>query len=415
MSARSLFRSRRLRFAVSIVSVAAIAGAAIISLWWHRGSAEFPPEMFPEGLSVALQEDIAFARQRIERAPSAGSWGALGELCMAHELLPQAEWCFRQASVLAPDDPRWIYLLGVMAEDVDLRQAIARFDRVLSLDRSVAAVHYRRGRALARVGRFEDAEQSLVTAGDMSEQHPLVLKALAQLRIMQGDGDAARVFIQQAVNDRRAGPDIVEEAKRLLARQPHQNLTSITPPSAADSAGPQTTQLLPEPWMDGVARRLPRNAEVATQASALASQQHYKAALEMYERLIRIEDRNSRAHNFHAMVLMNTGNVQQALAEIRTVCEEFPQDALAFSSRGAIEARMGNFSAAIESLQEAVRLKPDFADAHRALLMIFQLQGLTEQADAQFRILLALVPADQELKERYSVFLRDHHRQQELK
>ncbi len=410
MSARSLFTSRRLRFAVCIFSVAAIAVVATISLWWRPGSSEFPPEMFPEGLSEALQEDIALARQRIARAPSAGSWGALGELCMAHELLPQAEWCFRKASSLAPDDPRWIYLLGVMAEEVDLVQAVASYDQVLSLDRSVAAVHFRRGRALARVGRFEDAEQALVTAANMSEQHPLVLKAMAQLRIMQGDGDAARVLIEQAVNDGRAGLDVVEEAKRLLARQPQQNAPPTMPPSEADSARPQMTQMLPEPWLDGVARRLPRNGEVAAQADSLASQQHYKAALEMYERLIRIEDRNSRAHNFHAMVLMNTGNVQQALAEIQKVCEEFPQDALAFSSRGAIEAQMGNFSAAIESLQEAVRLKPDFADAHRALLMIYQLQKMTDQADAQFRILLAIVPADRELQAQYAAFQRDRGR-----
>lgn len=371
MSARSLFTSRRLQLAVSIISVAAIAGVATISLWWHPSSSEFPPDMFPKDLSAALQEDIALARQRIARTPSAGSWGALGELCMAHELLPQAEWCFRKASSLAPNDPRWIYLLGVIAEEVDLVQAVAFYDRVLSLDRSVAAVHYRRGRALARIGRFEDAEQSLTTAGNISAQHPMVLKAMAQLRVMQGD------------------------------------VTSISPPSETDFTRSQMTQMLPEPWLDGVARRLPQIAEVATQAGALASQQHYQAALEMYERLIRIEDRNSRAHNFHAMVLMNAGNAQQALEEIRKVCVEFPHDALAFSSRGAIEARMGNFSAAIESLQEAVRLKPDFADAHRALLMIFQLQGKTDLADKQFRILLALVPADQELQAQYAEFLRD--------
>lgn len=408
MFARSVFTSRRLRLTVSIVSVAAIAGVVAIGLWWHPGSPEFPPDMFPKGLSGALQEDIALARQRIARAPSAGSWGALGELCMAHELLPPAEWCFRKASSLAPDDPRWIYLLGVMAEEVDLAQAVASYDRVLSLDRSVAALHYRRGRALARLGRFEDAEESLTTAGNMSEHHPLVLKAMAQLRIMQGDGDGALILIQQAVNDSRAGLDVVEEARRLVAARPQQHMTSITPPSEADAARPQITEQFPEPWLDGVARRLPRTADVAAQADALASQQYYKAALEMYERLIRIEDRNSRAHNFHAMVLMNTGNVQQALEEIRKVCEAFPQDALAFSSRGAIEAQMGNFPAAIESLQEAVRLKPDFADAHRALLLIFQLQGMTEQADAQFRLLLAIVPADQELQAQYAAFLHDH-------
>ena len=71
---------------------------------------------------------------------------------------------------------------------------------------------------------------------------------------------------------------------------------------------------------------------------------------------------------------------------------------------------MGNFSAAIESLQEAVRLKPDFADAHRALLMIFQIQKKNDQAETQFRILLAIVPADLELQAQYAAFLRAHSR-----
>lgn len=396
MPAKKLFVFRSLRLVISMVSVAALAGAGAIGLWWHPGSPEFPTDLCPVGLSAALQEDISLARQRITRAPGAGSWGALGELCMAHELLPQAEWCFRKASSLAPDDPKWIYLLGVIAEEVDLVRAVAYYDKVLSLDRTVAAVHYRRGRALARVGRFDDAERSLTTAGDMSDQHPLFLKAMAQLRIMQGESDDARILIQQAVNDSRAGLDVVEEARRLLASQPQQNMTIIMPTPEGDSARPQTTQMLPEPWLDGVARRLPKNADVAAQASALASQQHYKAALEMYERLIRIEDRNSRAHNFHAMVLMNAGNTQQALDEIKRVCAEFPQDAMAFSSRGAIEAQMGNFPAAMESLREAVRLKPDFVDAHRALLLIFQLQKMPDQAEAQLRILDTLVPFHEE-------------------
>ena len=283
--------------------------------------------------------------------------------------------------------------MGVMAEEVDLLQAIAFYDRVLNLDRSVAALHYRRGKALARVGRFEDAEQSLTTAANMSEQHPLVLKAMAQLSMMQGDSEGSLMLIQQAVNDQRAGSDIIEEAKRLQNSRPEQNMLSITPESESVSARPQVTHMLSETWLDGVARRLPQTAEVAAQAGTLASQQHYAAALEMYERLIRIDDRNARAHNFHAMVLMNAGNVQQALAEIGKVCEEFPQDALAFSSRGAIEARMGNFPAAIESLKEAVRLKPDFVDAHRALLMIFQLQKMQDDAEGQMKILETLAPS----------------------
>lgn len=417
---KASMKLNRIRFKSRTLLVLAVAGLAValvvfasISRWGHSETTDIPAVMFPDNLPDRLKEDIALGRQRIQRSPTAGSWGSLGELCVAHQLLPQAEWCFRKASSLAPEDPRWIYLLAVMAEKVDLGHAIAVYDKVLSLDRSVAAVHYRHGRALSRVGKFEEAEQSLKTAADMSQQHPLVLKAMAQLCMMRGDGEGAKAFIQHAVNDARAGLDIVEEAKRLLMRQSPHDLTDASSLTDANSSRPQVTAPLPEPWMEGVARHLPNNKEIEVRAGTLASQQQYKAALEMYERLMRMQDRNSRAHTAHAMVLMNAGNVQQALEEMNKVCEEFPHDPLTFSSRGTIEAQLEDFPAAIRSFEEAVRLKPDFVDAHRALLLIFQFEKMTDQVDAQFRKLIALVPADQELRAQYAEFQRD--RSQELK
>ena len=159
--------------------------------------------------------------------------------------------------------------------------------------------------------------------------------------------------------------------------------------------------------MEGVARHLPHVKEIAAHASALSSQQQHKAAMLLYERLMRMEDRNSRAATAHAVELMNGGNVSQALEEMKKVCKEFPQDALAFRTRGAIEFRVGDTPAAIQSFDEAVRLKPDFVDVHRALLLIFQLQKQTERIEAQFRILLALVPADEDLRAQYETFQND--------
>jgi Flp pilus assembly protein TadD len=300
-----------------------------------------------------------------------------------------------------------------MAEKVDLVQAIELYDKVLSLDRSVEAVYYHRGRALARIGRFEDAEQSLKTAGEMSQQHPLVLKAMAQLRMMQGDGEGALVLIKEAVSDSRAGLDIVEEAKRMSMRQSPHDLTVGSSLADANSSRPSVTPPLPEPWMEGVALRLPNTKEVGVRATALASQQQYKAARSMYERLMRMQDRNSRAHTAHAMVLLQAGNVQQALKEMNKVCKEFPDDALTFSSRGTIEVQLKDFPAAIRSFEEAVRLKPDFVDAHRALLMIFQLEKMTDRVDAQFRTLIALMPGDQELQEQYAMFQRERSQPQD--
>ena len=349
-------KPNRILFGFRTLQILAGAGFAIAIMifastsWWGRAETnDVPAEMFPANLADALKEEIELGRMRIQRNPNAGSFGSLGELCVANKLLRQAEWCFRKASLLAPDDPKWTYQLARIAEKVDLVRAIELYDKVLSLDRSVEAVHYHRGLALARVGRFEEAEQSLKTAGEMSQQHPLVLKTLSQLRMMQGDGVGALDLIRRAASDNRAGLDIVEEAKRLLKQQSPHDQTSTSSLLEVGPLKPKITPPLPEPWMEGVTRHLPQTAEIAAQASVFSSQQQHKSALELYERLMRIEDRNSRAATAHAVELMNAGKVQAALEEMKKVCEEFPHDALAFSSRGTIEVQLEDFPAAIKS------------------------------------------------------------------
>lgn len=393
---------------ISCVLIAGVTSAVIAFVVWkdhnHAAGMEASLDAFPADLPEALRQEISIRQNRLRQNSTAEGWGALGELCAAHKLMPQAGSCFRTASSLAPDDPKWVYQLAVMAEKVDLSQAIALYDKVLSLDDSVAAVHYHRGRALARIGRFDDAEQSLKTAGEMTQQHPLVLKAMAQLRMMQGNREAAVVLITQALSDSRAGLDIVEEARRLSIQQSAKNLSGTSTIQTAQPSAPQLTEPLPEPWMEGVFSRRPTTKEVGIRAGALASNQQFSAALVMYERLMKMQNRNSRAHTAHAMVLMNAGNAKQALEEMKLVCEKFPNDALTFSSRGTIEAHLEDYPAAVKSFQEAVRLKPDFVDAHRALLLIYQFEGQEDRIDAQFKTLLSLVPGDQELRDQYAKF-----------
>lgn len=402
MAERSLWRSRRFQIASAIAIATVVVTWAAVSGLRRPGATSIPGDMFPANLSAALQVELSRASEEVRQTGTAESWGKLGELCMAHELLPQAKTCFLEASAIAPKEPKWIYLQAVMDEETDLRQAISTYDKVLGLDQSVAAVHFRRGRALVRVGRFEEAERSLETAAKMSDQHPLVLKAIAQLMIMQHQVADGVELIKKAARDSRAGRDIIQEAQHLQAR--HARGEKAATAEETDNQRPQITAPLPEPWMDGVVRKSPQMAEVAAQAGILASQQRYQASLRMYERLLRMEDRNSRPHTYHAMVLMQAGKLQEALGEISKVCEEFPGDALAFSSRGAIEARMGDFAASVVSLRKAVEIKPDFEDAHRALLMIFLQQNMRKECESQFQILMALAPADESLKQQLAEF-----------
>lgn len=363
---------------------------------------------FPAGLSATLQERLADAANQVRNAPVAASWGTLGELCMAHELMPQAMICFRQAAFCSAkagrENPKWIYLQAVIAEEVDLNEAVSLYHRVGLLDASKAFVNYRLGRLLARIGDFSEAETTLKLAEQQSKSHPATLLARAQLRAMQNDLPGAEELIERAAVDESCGLDLIAEAKRILQRIPEAELSA----SLTKTDGrPPVTEPLSEPWLAGVVRKMPQTASVAAQAGAQATRQNFEVAIELYDRLLQIDARNSRAHSFRSMMLMNSGNTEQALKEIQKVCAEFPKDAMAWSCRGAIEARSGAIDAAILSLKEAVRLKPDFVDAQMALLLMYQEKNDAKRMEQQYHRLLELSPADQQLRDRYDTFQKD--------
>jgi len=322
---------------------------------------------------------------------------------MAHELLPQATWCFQKASDVKRDEPRWIYLQGVIAEEVDIAQAVEDYQCVAKLDSSSPSLYLRLGKVQARAGLFLAAENSFKTASDLSNGHPMVMKSMAQLLAMQGQTDAATGVYRQVSLDDRSGQDVLLEAKQWFLRYSIGDANSGL--QAKLQERPRATESLSEPWFNGVVARMPKTASMAAQAGALASGQQYDAALRLYDQLVRRESRNSRSHAFRAMVLMNAGDTDNARLEIDRVCNTFPGDALAWTCKGAIEAKIADYESATDSLKKAVGLKPDYIEAHRALLMMYQIRKMTADVEAQYKTLLTLSPGDPTLKAEYEAFL----------
>ncbi|HIE98942.1 MAG: tetratricopeptide repeat protein [Fuerstiella sp.] len=392
---------RKIRWLVMPFVVLGIA--VIISIARRPTPVNFPSDFLPPGLAADLQADIRRAQGQIREVPSAHNWGRLGELCMAHELLPQAQVCFRESTRLAENDPKWWYLQAVMLQKVNAPDAVDGFRTAVRLYPNAPAAHLRLGQTLARIGRFDDAEESLTVAAEQSNQHPAALQALAQLKVMNSDITDAIQLITQAANDARAGWDIMRESQRIIALRQH-DIASVEQPRV-NNTRPFVTKPIYDPWLAGVAGRSPRIAEMTAMADRLAAQGQLDAARRLYERVIKMEDRNSRPHIYHAMVLLNSGDLNNAMSEIRVACTMFPDDALAYSCRGAIEARRGDLDAAISSLRQAVLLKPDFVDAHRVLLMMYLQKESRSDVETQFQTLLALDPSDLQLREQYITFM----------
>ena len=101
----------------------------LVSLWVLLSAGCQPALVIPapetSGLSARITAEFSLATTAVRAHPrSATDWGHFGQLCMAHQFSAEALSCFRTAANLAPQDPRWPYLQGVLLEESDLEQSL---------------------------------------------------------------------------------------------------------------------------------------------------------------------------------------------------------------------------------------------------------------------------------------------------
>ncbi|MCA9048873.1 MAG: tetratricopeptide repeat protein [Planctomycetaceae bacterium] len=324
-------------------------------------------------------------RRRLAETPNSATWGQAGIFFASRECFSQAEFCLRRAVELAPDSPQWWYLLGIISEGHSPDNAIASFRTAVSFPNPQPAMLLRFARLLTRVGHFEEAARTLQQALLISDAHPAVRLECIRLNVLCGDDFAAAAAVTDLVLDHRTGRDMVPEINRITTEL-KQRLPELQFPGF--SVKPAfATQPLRDPWVQQLAVTAPKAAALSEKAASLAVHGRFQEAVRIYDTLIGLDGRNSRPKLYRAMVLMNAGDAAAAFEEVSAICREFPGDAMAFSCRGAVEMRMGRVEAAVQSFETAVQLKPDFRDAHRALMLTYEQLGRSADARKERLIL----------------------------
>ena len=129
---------RRLRVAVIILGLAAVAGA--MGWWWMRPGTPVPP-MPSNIVDPEVRVLLERARQRVVESPNSGSaWGSFGMLLLAQLFDREAEACFIQAAKLDPKDPAWPYARGQIALKRDPDKALAYLQEAVRIGSSSPAM-----------------------------------------------------------------------------------------------------------------------------------------------------------------------------------------------------------------------------------------------------------------------------------
>jgi tetratricopeptide (TPR) repeat protein len=146
-------------------------------------------------------------------------------------------------------------------------------------------------------------------------------------------------------------------------------------------------------------------AILALSARAFDQTSFWKNSETLWNHALAVTGENDVAHNNLGFLFLRRGELDKASAEFQMALEIRSKNtqshyglgmALIQSNLGNVLARQQLYDAAVDHLQEAVKLRPDYADAHFNLGSVLFQQGKIEQAITQWRKAIELRPRDAE-------------------
>ena len=146
-------------------------------------------------------------------------------------------------------------------------------------------------------------------------------------------------------------------------------------------------------------------AIVSLGVRALGQASYWKNSETLWNHTLAVTGENDVAHNNLGFLFLRRGELDKAISEFQTALDIRSRNTQTHYSLGAalIQSNLGNVLArkqlwddAVDHLQEAVRLRPDYADAYFNLGSVLFQQGRIDQAIAQWQKALAIRPRDAE-------------------
>ena len=162
-----------------------------------------------------LLKAVETAQKAVRNSPdNAELWGQLGHVYFSHRWEVPAIACYRRANTLAPDEFRWLYLLGRLTTRRDPVAAVEYLNRALTLNDAYAPAHLYLASALRISGKFDKARQHLENAKNLQPDNPFSELWLGEIAFAQRQVELAKTHLENAL---RLNPD-QSEAHALMAQ-----------------------------------------------------------------------------------------------------------------------------------------------------------------------------------------------------
>jgi tetratricopeptide (TPR) repeat protein len=329
--------------------------------------AELPEGVGLETLDARLAQERADRLAALERARAdpattperlAQAYGDVGLWHHVYAQLAVATVAYRNAAQLVPDDVRWPYYLADIAVRVaDLEAARAAYARAIELRPDYVPSYVRLAGVELHANRPDAAEPLLARALELDPDNPRALTLRGRLALDRAEFAAAVSLLTRALE---GDPDGIE-IHGLLG-------------NAYRGAGD----------LEAAQRHLRLTQELPRQLRHPVLEDPLMASLDQIGRSSSFNQ--NRGHR-----LMLAGRYAEAAAHYREAVAAAPEDMSARINLGAALAHAGQPLAAIETLEELLRLHPaqpphpDLALANLGLATVLEAQQRNAEAELRYR------------------------------
>ena len=387
--------------------------------------ADFPlPDLVTAEAPVRAALEDRHARAAQDRG-NAEAWGALARVLHAHDFDASALEASRRAETLAPADPEWPYLRGVLLRNVDPGAARESLERASLLGVRSPALPIHLGELALEAGDEEEARRHFEAALG-GETEPFAQLGLARLTLAAGEVEKARELLAAAAArrpDLREAHLLLATVHRRLGDAEASELASLRA-AAIDETTPPPDPLFQRVGEQGVSSRwhTRRGAFHATRGQLDEAEAEYRRALRASPgsatlqaqlgavlilrsasfdeglELLREASRSSGGTSLEVQAKLGSallvgGRLVEASAVLDSVLAELPTHADALVGRAAIHRRLGELEAERAVLERGLAAHPGDLRFRRGLGEVAVLRRDLATAEVMWRRQLEVDPA----------------------
>jgi tetratricopeptide (TPR) repeat protein len=284
------------------------------------------------------------------------AYGKLGQLYHAYSLVEPAHDCYLNASLLAPKDFRWTYLVAKLDQQQgNFEDAIRRYRIARTLRPDYVAVPVNLGNIFLELNRPDDAKASFSAALELDMNNA-----------------AAHYGLGQVALSSRSYAEAIQHFEATLAQAPGANRVHYSLAMAYRGLGD----------LEKVKAHLAQQGSVGVRVA--------DPLVDGLQELILGE----RVPLARGKVAFEAKRYAEAAAEFRKAVAANPDSVVARINLGAALSQLGDAQGAIEQFEEAIRIEPRSVNAHYNLAILLAAQGNHKKAIAHLQSALAIDPDD---------------------